>query len=145
MPDPLLNLFADESNCVYSLGFDAWAERRGFAKDSFGEIAYPAATEVAILDITVPAGETWYIRKLISTTAAGRRARFRVLKTEPGGVEVHVGSIACPADDSVSVPLGSPKLLAGTRLRITILPDALAAAADRVSAALTTLRLPVVE
>lgn len=134
-------MVAQELKRITGETFDEWADRNGYVKSSFVEAAYPTTAETTVIDVTVPEGETWYTRNL-TVTASGRQATYRIYRTEPGGVEAQVGRIACPNNGTQPNREGNPKLLAGTRIRIRVLADALAAAGDRVSARLTTVRLP---
>ncbi len=125
--------------------FDEYAARNGFQRDAFsGEIAVPTAGETTLINLLVPAGETWYRRRGVYAIVGARVGRFRRYRTNTGGVETMKNMVVLRNNDSQEFE-SFEKYNAGDRIRVTIVADALAAAGDIASFHLQYIALPFVE
>lgn len=141
---PLPVQMADSSTQVAQI-FDEYAARNGYQKDAFsGEVAVPATGESTLVDLTVPAGQTWYRRRGTYSVAGGRVGRFRRYRTPAGGAEVLRNTVLSEPNTSDEFN-AFEKYSAGDRLRITIVGNALAAAGDICSVHIQYIALPYVE
>ncbi len=125
--------------------FDEYAARNGYQKDAFsGEIAVPTAGETTLINLLVPAGETWYRRRGTYAITGARVGRFRRYRTNSGGAEAERNMIVNQVNTSNEFE-AFEKYSAGDRIRITIVADALAATGDLASVLIQYIALPFVE
>lgn len=125
--------------------FVDWATRQGYVRNIFsGEIAIPAAGETNVIDLTVPAGETWY-RKISWYSVVGAvSGRFRLYETPAGGIEAQQSRVVIPTGQSMELS-ANQKLNAGDRFRIAVMSATGAVATDTVSIRTNIIALPWVE
>lgn len=142
--DPLPVQFTTEKSSLMPT-FEEWAVRNGFIGEHFsGEVAVPTATETNLINVLVPAGETWYRRRTWYSVVGARVGQFKFYRTLPGQAETYQNLVVVRNNDSVERETYG-KYPAGSRTRFTVKPDALAAAGDLVSARVQFIKLPWAE
>ncbi len=125
--------------------FEEWAVRNGYVGEHFsGELAVPTAAEASLLDLAVPAGQTWYRRRAWYSVEGSRTGRFKFYRTLPGNAETYNNLVVVRNNESVALETYG-KYPAGSRIRITVKPDTVAAAGDLVTARVQFIKLPWVE
>lgn len=125
--------------------FEEYAARNGYIRDAYsGETPISATTDTTLLDLTVPAGETWYRRQGLYSVVGGRVGRFRRYRQNVGGVETLRNTIL--SEPNTSDEFSSfEKYNAGDRMRFVLVANALAAAGDVASCHIQYIALPYVE
>ncbi len=125
--------------------FEEWATRNGYMGEHFsGELAVPTATESTLIDLTVPAGQTWYRRRTWYSVEGARTGRFKLYRTLPGQAETYHNLVVVRNNDSAERKTYG-KYPAGSRIRIATKPDPLAAAGDLVTARVQFVKVPWAE
>ncbi len=125
--------------------FEEWAVRNGYMGEHFsGEVAVPAAAETNLINVLVPDGQTWYRRRSWYSSEGARTGRFKFYRTLPGQAETYNNLVVVPNNDSKPLETYG-KYPAGSRIRIAVKPDGLAAAGDLVSARVQFIKVPWVE
>jgi hypothetical protein len=125
--------------------FEEWAARNGYVSEHFsGELPVPTATEANLWDLTVPPGQTWYRRRTWYSVEGARTGRFKFYRALPGASETYNDLVVVRNNESMALETYG-KYPAGSRMRVTVKPDPLAAAGDLVSARVQFIKLPWVE
>ncbi len=124
--------------------FDDWALRNGYVRDHFsGEVQIPASAEHTLIDLTVPAGETWYRRTMWYAVSGGRVAEFKVYRTMPGKAGKYFNRVVLhPLYQPTEQINTAGKYPAGSRFWVSVKPDMLARATDLVTTRLLYVALP---
>lgn len=123
-------------------GFDDWALRNGYFKDAFsGEVQIPTIAPASLLDLTVPAGQTWYRRHMWYTNSGGRVARFKIHRRFPAGAHEYFNRTVLQPNLTEEIETFG-KYPAGSRIWITIEPERAAGVSDTVTARLLYIALP---
>ncbi|MDP9474819.1 MAG: hypothetical protein M3R38_03865 [Actinomycetota bacterium] len=126
----------------YANDFDDWAMRNGYIVEWFsGDVPIPAAAAKTIVEVSVPAGRTWYRRQAFYTCVGARNAVFRAYRSDPGGVEKYVNKLPIRPYEEKTLDVRA-KYPAGSRFKVAIDPDALAVAGDQVTARIVWIALP---
>ncbi len=125
--------------------FEEWAVRNGYMGEHFsGELAVPTAAEANLLNLLVPDGQTWYRRRTWYSVEGARTGRFKFYRTLPTEVESYRNLVVVRNNESIALETYG-KYPAGSRVRFTVKPDALAAAGDLVTARVQFIKLPWAE
>ncbi len=144
MPNPQPVTFASTIGSIMPT-FEEWATRNGYVSEHFsGELPVPTAAEGPLWDLTVPAGQTWYRRRTWYSVEGARTGRFKFYRQLPGQAETYNNLVVVRNNESIALETYG-KYPAGSRMRVTVKPDALAAAGDLVSARVQFIKLPWVE
>ncbi len=144
IPNPLPVSFQSSISSQAPI-FEEWAVRNGYMGEHFsGEVSVPTTGETNLINVVVPDGQTWYRRRTWYSVEGARTGRFKFYRTLPGQVEAYSNLVVVRNNDSVErVTYG--KYPAGSRIRITVKPDALAGVGDLLTARVQFIKLPWAE
>ncbi|MDP9474436.1 MAG: hypothetical protein M3R38_01835 [Actinomycetota bacterium] len=126
----------------HSNSFDDWAMRNGYIMEWFsGDVQIPAANTKTLIEVSVPAGQTWYRRQAFYTCTGGRNAVFRAYRSDTDGIERYVNKLPIRPFEEKTLDVRA-KYPAGAKFRVSIDLDALAVAGDLVTARIVWITLP---
>lgn len=100
------------------------ASRVGLLVQPSTSVAIPTSgSPAALVDLTVPDGQTYYVQNLILTVSTGTRS-VSISRTPAGGSLTPLSTLALSSTSSLTVPLNFTKLAAGDRFLVQVLVNA---------------------
>ena len=127
--------------------FDEWAERNGYLQSVFsGEVVVPgsAGSETTLINVTVPAGQTWYQRYADYTASGSKPGQFKFYRTLPPAAEAYANLEVVPANSSHEL-VAHGKFPAGSGFRVTVKPSGTQNSSDIVTVRMVYVALPWAE
>ncbi len=144
IPNPMPVAIPNDRTALAQI-FDEWAVRNGYVRETFsGEVAVPATGETNLINLVVPAGETWYRRRAWYTSAGSTACRFKLYRTIPPASEVYSNLVVVRNNDTHEIEVNG-KYPAGSRIRITVMAGGTVSVGDVATARIQYIALPWVE